>query len=82
MTPADRDALCNRGMDDIFDPALRASIVDLIEDQRALSGCQGAKVLDCLGRVFDSVRHGATASSFTTHEAKTCMQPKECTEVQ
>ncbi len=34
MTPAQRDDLCNRGMHDIFDPALRASIGELIEDVR------------------------------------------------
>ena len=52
MTPADRDALCNRGMDDIFDPPLRASIVDLIEDVRV----RGDEALcDALAR-FDGVR--------------------------
>ena len=52
MTPADRDALCNRGMDDIFDPALRASIIDLIEDVRV----RGDEALcDALAR-FDGVR--------------------------
>ena len=52
MTPADRDALCNRGMDDIFDPALRASIVDLIEDVRVRGD---AALCDALAR-FDGVR--------------------------
>ena len=34
MTQSDRDLLCRRGLDDIFDPALRASIGALIEDVR------------------------------------------------
>lgn len=34
MTPSDRDLLCGRGLDDIFDPALRTSIGALIEDVR------------------------------------------------
>ncbi len=52
MTLADRDALCHRGIDDIFDPALRASISELIEDVRV----RGDRALcDALAR-FDGVR--------------------------
>ena len=35
MSAAERDALCRRGLDAIFDPALRSSISALIEDVRA-----------------------------------------------
>lgn len=35
MSAAERDALCRRGLDAIFDPALRSSIGALIEDVRA-----------------------------------------------
>lgn len=34
MTPADRSALCHRGINDIFSPSLRTSIGELIEDVR------------------------------------------------
>jgi histidinol dehydrogenase len=52
MTPAERDALCERGMGDIFDPALRSSIIDLIEDVRV----RGDDALcDALAK-FDGVR--------------------------
>jgi histidinol dehydrogenase len=34
MTPEQRDALCRRGLDDIFEPTLRTSIGALIEDVR------------------------------------------------
>ena len=34
MTNADKEALCHRGLDDIFDAGLRASIGALIEDVR------------------------------------------------
>ena len=35
MSAAERDALCRRGLDAIFDPVLRSSISALIEDVRA-----------------------------------------------
>ncbi len=47
MSKTDRDSLLNRGLDDIFDPALRASIGELIEDVR-LRG--DAAVCDALAR--------------------------------
>ena len=34
MTDADKEALCHRGLDDIFDSGLRTSIGALIEDVR------------------------------------------------
>ncbi|MCU1395730.1 MAG: hisD [Ilumatobacteraceae bacterium] len=34
MTEAERETLCHRGLDDIFDPALRASIGRIIDDVR------------------------------------------------
>lgn len=34
MDEPGRDALCRRGLDEIFDPGLRASIVELVEDVR------------------------------------------------
>lgn len=51
MSPDQRDALCRRGLDDIFDPALRASIGSLIEDVRN-RGDQA--VCDALAR-FDGI---------------------------
>lgn len=52
MTIAQREALCHRGMDDIFHPELRASIGELIEDVRV----RGDQALcDALAR-FDGVR--------------------------
>ena len=51
MTPAERDSLCNRGLHEIFDPALRSSIGELIEDVRT----RGDRALcDALAR-FDGV---------------------------
>jgi len=35
MTEAEREAVCHRGLDDIFDPRLRASIGAIIDDVRA-----------------------------------------------
>jgi histidinol dehydrogenase len=35
MSESERDALCHRGLDEIFDPALRTSIGRIIEDVRA-----------------------------------------------
>ncbi len=46
-----RDALMRRGIDDIFDPALRRSIGDLIDDVRERGD---AAVCDALGR-FDGI---------------------------
>jgi len=52
MSAADRDQLCRRGLDEIFDPTLRASIGALIEDVR-VRGDQA--VCDALER-FDGIR--------------------------
>ena len=51
MSATDRDALCNRGLDAIFEPGLRASIGDLIEDVRVRGD---AAVCDALAR-FDGI---------------------------
>lgn len=52
MDAAARDGLCRRGLDDIFDPALRDSIGTLIEDVRTRGD---AAVCDALAR-FDGIR--------------------------
>jgi histidinol dehydrogenase len=52
MDEASRAALCARGMADIFDPALRASIAELIEDVRVRGD---AAVCEALAR-FDGVQ--------------------------
>lgn len=52
MTPQARDALCRRGLDDIFDPRLRQSIGELIEDVRVRGD---EAVCDALAR-FDGIR--------------------------
>ena len=52
MTPEQRDALCRRGLDDIFEPTLRASIGALIDDVR-LRGDDA--VCDALAK-FDGIR--------------------------
>lgn len=54
MDEADRAALVARGLDDIFDPALRASIGDLIDDVRERGD---DAVCDALGR-FDGIELG------------------------
>ena len=51
MSEPERAALCARGLADIFDPALRASIAELIEDVRMRGD---AAVCDALAR-FDGV---------------------------
>ncbi|MEY3588018.1 MAG: histidinol dehydrogenase [Actinomycetota bacterium] len=51
MSPDQRDALCRRGLDDIFDPALRESIGALIEDVRTRGD---RAVCDALAR-FDGI---------------------------
>ena len=51
MSPDQRDALCRRGLDDIFDPALRESIGALIEDVRVRGDLA---VCDALAR-FDGI---------------------------
>jgi histidinol dehydrogenase len=51
MPEAERAALCARGLGDIFDPKLQASIAELIEDVRARGD---AAVCDALAR-FDGV---------------------------
>jgi histidinol dehydrogenase len=52
MTTTERDALCRRGLDDIFDARLRTSIGELIEDVR-IRGDEA--VCDALAR-FDGIR--------------------------
>jgi histidinol dehydrogenase len=52
MTSTQRDALCRRGLDDIFDAGLRSSIGELIEDVR-IRGDEA--VCDALAR-FDGIR--------------------------
>lgn len=54
MDGAERDALCARGLEEIFDPALRASIEGLIDDVRERGD---AAVADALAR-FDGVEVG------------------------
>ena len=51
MSPDQRDTLCRRGLDDIFDPTLRASIGSLMEDVRTRGD---AAVCDALAR-FDGI---------------------------
>ena len=51
MSPDQRDALCRRGLDDIFDPTLRESIGALIEDVRVRGDLA---VCDALAR-FDGI---------------------------
>ena len=51
MSPSERDALCRRGLDDIFEPGLRASITSLIDDVRTRGD---AAVCDALAR-FDGI---------------------------
>lgn len=52
MTTSQRDALCRRGIDDIFDADLRVSIGELIEDVRVRGD---EAVCDALAR-FDGIR--------------------------
>ena len=52
MTPEQRDALCRRGLDDIFEPTLRNSIGALIEDVRVRGD---EAVCDALA-TFDGIR--------------------------
>jgi histidinol dehydrogenase len=52
MTPEQRDALCRRGLDDIFEPTLRTSIGALIEDVRVRGD---EAVCDALAK-FDGIR--------------------------
>jgi histidinol dehydrogenase len=52
MTPEQRDALCRRGLDDIFEPTLRISIGALIEDVRVRGD---EAVCDALAK-FDGIR--------------------------
>ncbi len=51
MSPADRNALCHRGIHDIFNPALRESIGALIEDVRTRGD---VAVCDALAK-FDGI---------------------------
>lgn len=52
MTPDQRDALCRRGLDDIFEPTLRNSIGSLIEDVRVRGD---EAVCDALAK-YDGIR--------------------------
>lgn len=52
MSAQERDALCRRGLDDIFDARLRQSITELIEDVRVRGD---EAVCDALAR-FDGIR--------------------------
>ena len=52
MTPQQRDDLCRRGLDDIFEPTLRASINLLIDDVRVRGD---EAVCDALAK-FDGIR--------------------------
>ncbi len=52
MTPEQREALCRRGLDDIFEPTLRSSIGALIEDVRVRGD---EAVCDALAQ-FDGIR--------------------------
>ena len=52
MTPEQREALCRRGLDDIFEPTLRSSIGALIEDVRVRGD---EAVCDALAQ-FDRIR--------------------------
>ena len=52
MTSEQRDALCRRGLDDIFEPTLRRSIDALIEDVRVRGD---EAVCDALAK-FDGIR--------------------------
>jgi histidinol dehydrogenase len=52
MPEAERAALCARGIGEIFDPTLRASIADLIEDVRVRGDaavCDALARFDCVG---------------------------------
>ena len=51
MSTTERDALCRRGLDDIFEPGLRESISSLIDDVRTRGD---AAVCDALAR-FDGI---------------------------
>ncbi len=71
MDEGERAALCARGLDDIFDPALRDSIGELIEDVRergdaavcdALARFDGIEVAPDGLRVTDDELDGATVS--------------------
>jgi histidinol dehydrogenase len=56
MAEAERAALCSRGLGDIFEPKLRASIAELVEDVRVRGD---AAVCDALAR-FDGVELSPT----------------------
>ncbi len=64
MDRAARTRLCERGLADIFDPGLRASIAELIEDVRTRGD---AAVCDALAR-FDGVRIDADGLAVTEAE--------------
>jgi histidinol dehydrogenase len=64
MNVAARDALMRRGIDDIFDPALRRSIGQLIDDVRDRGD---AAVADALGR-FDGIDVSPDALRVTADE--------------
>jgi histidinol dehydrogenase len=67
MSADERSALCRRGLDDIFAPALRASIGELIEDVRTRGD---AAVCDALAR-FDGITLGPDQLRVTPEEIAT-----------
>ena len=64
MDAADRAALMHRGLDDIFDPALRVSIGELISDVRERGD---AAVCEALGR-FDGISVEPSELRVSDHE--------------
>jgi histidinol dehydrogenase len=67
MTPEQRDALCRRGLDDIFEPTLCTSIGALIEDVR-IRGDEA--VCDALAK-FDGIRLSPDQLRVTEEEIAT-----------
>lgn len=67
MTPEQRDALCRRGLDDIFEPTLRTSIGALIEDVRVRGD---EAVCDALAK-FDGIRLSPDQLRVTEEEIAT-----------
>ncbi len=72
MSESDRDALCHRGVDDIFDPTLRASIGRIIDDVRdhgdeavcrALHDFDGIDLQPAQLRVSDDELNAASVST-------------------
>jgi histidinol dehydrogenase len=62
MTNADKEALCHRGLDDIFDAGLRTSIGALIEDVRVRGDqavCDALQKFDGIALTPDQLRVSA-----------------------